>query len=511
MTELLTVRLHAAGPARGPARRPRRPAWSGSSSSSAGCRSSATGWATSPWPVSPSALLTGAAPVLTALVAAVAAAVVDRAAPRPGPHQRRRRPRRASSTAASPPASSSSASRPSGTPANLTHTSSAPSPRRSRGDLWVFAVLAVARRPSPPGRCARACSRWPTTRSTPAAMGMPVLAAQHRPGGPHRRDRRRVDAGRRPAAHQRADDRAQRRGAAARLVVPRRRCAGPSLIGLRAPRRRRRRLLRGRHPVRRHHRRSSPSLVFVAASVGRAVVTRVRARQHERGRDPRARARAGVRPPGGGARRPRRLPPRRPPPRPARGPLRRARRGHATAGEPPHQAGDPGRSEKARPAVTGTDEASSAADPAAGGRGRRCSAAADDFTSAQDLHARLRTEGHKVGLATVYRALQTLADQGQVDVLRTDDGEAVYRRCSTGAHHHHLVCRSCGRTVEVEGPDGRALGRRGERRARLPRRHATRWRSSAPAPTARTDTPLRRGSDPPRLAERPTSVVIRRG
>lgn len=77
---------------------------------------------------------------------------------------------------------------------------------------------------------------------------------------------------------------------------------------------------------------------------------------------------------------------------------------------------------------------------------------ADDFTSAQDLHARLRTEGHKVGLATVYRALQTLAEHGEVDVLRTDDGESVYRRCSTGAHHHHLVCRSCGRTVEVEGP-----------------------------------------------------------
>ncbi len=76
----------------------------------------------------------------------------------------------------------------------------------------------------------------------------------------------------------------------------------------------------------------------------------------------------------------------------------------------------------------------------------------DDFTSAQDLHAKLRSAGHPVGLATVYRALQTLSEDGDVDVLRTDDGEAVYRRCSTGAHHHHLVCRSCGRTVEVEGP-----------------------------------------------------------
>ena len=57
----------------------------------------------------------------------------------------------------------------------------------------------------------------------------------------------------------------------------------------------------------------------------------------------------------------------------------------------------------------------------------------DDFPSAQDLHARLRGAGETVGLATVYRTLQALADAGEVDVLRTDDGEAVYRRCSTGA------------------------------------------------------------------------------
>ncbi|YAL82153.1 Fur family transcriptional regulator [Dermacoccaceae bacterium W4C1] len=74
-----------------------------------------------------------------------------------------------------------------------------------------------------------------------------------------------------------------------------------------------------------------------------------------------------------------------------------------------------------------------------------------DFTSAQDLHAQLRGQGDTVGLATVYRTLQTMVDDGDVDVLRTDDGEAVYRRCSTG-HHHHLVCRDCGATVEVEGP-----------------------------------------------------------
>jgi Fur family ferric uptake transcriptional regulator len=74
----------------------------------------------------------------------------------------------------------------------------------------------------------------------------------------------------------------------------------------------------------------------------------------------------------------------------------------------------------------------------------------DDFHSAQELHDLLRHRGTSVGLTTVYRTLQALADAGEVDVLRASDGETVYRRCSA-RHHHHLVCRSCGRTVEVEG------------------------------------------------------------
>lgn len=76
----------------------------------------------------------------------------------------------------------------------------------------------------------------------------------------------------------------------------------------------------------------------------------------------------------------------------------------------------------------------------------------DEFRSAQELHDMLKHRGDSVGLTTVYRTLQSLADAGEVDVLRTSDGEAVYRRCSTDDHHHHLVCRACGKAVEVEGP-----------------------------------------------------------
>ncbi len=75
----------------------------------------------------------------------------------------------------------------------------------------------------------------------------------------------------------------------------------------------------------------------------------------------------------------------------------------------------------------------------------------EDFRSAQEIHGLLIERGENVGLATVYRTLQLLAESGDVDMLRSEDGEAIYRRCST-THHHHLVCRACGRTVEVEGP-----------------------------------------------------------
>lgn len=74
----------------------------------------------------------------------------------------------------------------------------------------------------------------------------------------------------------------------------------------------------------------------------------------------------------------------------------------------------------------------------------------DEFRSAQELHDELRRRGENIGLTTVYRTLQALATAGLLDTLRTDTGEAVYRRCSQH-HHHHLVCRVCGSTVEIQG------------------------------------------------------------
>lgn len=73
----------------------------------------------------------------------------------------------------------------------------------------------------------------------------------------------------------------------------------------------------------------------------------------------------------------------------------------------------------------------------------------EGFVSAQSLHAALRGAGSTIGLATVYRALADLAETGEADQLQ-QDGESLYRACTPGEHHHHLICRSCGRTVEIQ-------------------------------------------------------------
>lgn len=74
----------------------------------------------------------------------------------------------------------------------------------------------------------------------------------------------------------------------------------------------------------------------------------------------------------------------------------------------------------------------------------------DAFVSAQQLHATLRETGTAIGLATVYRALADMAAGGRVDSLQSAEGEALYRACTPGEHHHHLICRTCGQAVEIE-------------------------------------------------------------
>ena len=77
-------------------------------------------------------------------------------------------------------------------------------------------------------------------------------------------------------------------------------------------------------------------------------------------------------------------------------------------------------------------------------------ASVQNDATAQELHSKLRRRGSRIGLATVYRALAALSDHGIIDTLTHRQGEASYRLCGEG-HHHHLTCTACHRVVELEG------------------------------------------------------------
>ena len=90
---------------------------------------------------------------------------------------------------------------------------------------------------------------------------------------------------------------------------------------------------------------------------------------------------------------------------------------------------------------------------------------ADGFRTAQEVHDALRHRGDRVGLTTVYRHLNLLAENQLADVVHRADGESQFRLCGAAAedgdgHHHHIVCRRCGRSVEVEGPEVEAWAER---------------------------------------------------
>lgn len=82
----------------------------------------------------------------------------------------------------------------------------------------------------------------------------------------------------------------------------------------------------------------------------------------------------------------------------------------------------------------------------------------DGFRSTQDIYTQMRAGGDHVGLSTIYRHLQRLAEQGVVDAIHTASGETLYRYCRRDAaddecHHHHLVCSKCGHTEPIEGKE----------------------------------------------------------
>lgn len=75
----------------------------------------------------------------------------------------------------------------------------------------------------------------------------------------------------------------------------------------------------------------------------------------------------------------------------------------------------------------------------------------DCAVTALDLDQELRRRKPAVGRASVYRALEQLERLGLVQRLEVARGTAGYERVELdGEHHHHAICRHCGRMVPFE-------------------------------------------------------------
>src|SRR5690349_5320970 len=71
--------------------------------------------------------------------------------------------------------------------------------------------------------------------------------------------------------------------------------------------------------------------------------------------------------------------------------------------------------------------------------------------TAHEIDERLRVQGHAVGRASVYRALEQLTDLHLVARLEVGQDAARYEAVHpSGEHHHHLVCDRCGRVTPFE-------------------------------------------------------------
>ncbi len=74
--------------------------------------------------------------------------------------------------------------------------------------------------------------------------------------------------------------------------------------------------------------------------------------------------------------------------------------------------------------------------------------------SAVEIKATLDDRGQRVGLASIYRALELFSEHGLVERVAVGPGLARFERSLPGGehHHHHLVCEQCGRLVAFDDP-----------------------------------------------------------
>lgn len=70
-------------------------------------------------------------------------------------------------------------------------------------------------------------------------------------------------------------------------------------------------------------------------------------------------------------------------------------------------------------------------------------------TTLGEVYARVRRVNPSIDRSTLYRTLKLFLDLGLVVSANTGDGETYYE-IAKPHHHHHLICRQCGKEQEIE-------------------------------------------------------------
>jgi Fur family transcriptional regulator, ferric uptake regulator len=74
----------------------------------------------------------------------------------------------------------------------------------------------------------------------------------------------------------------------------------------------------------------------------------------------------------------------------------------------------------------------------------------EHLLSAQEIYIALRDTEHPVGLATVYRAVEALVEEGKLQTLSLE-GQAYYQVAQGTHSRHHLVCLQCKKVIPIAG------------------------------------------------------------
>jgi len=106
----------------------------------------------------------------------------------------------------------------------------------------------------------------------------------------------------------------------------------------------------------------------------------------------------------------------------------------------------------ARPKLGSTTYGSARVSPQRLAIAEAVEASAHRTFSADDIAREVRRRSPKIGLATVYRAMAAMQSAGSIEGVGERDGAIVYARCGQKAHHHHVVCTSCGAVEDVDCP-----------------------------------------------------------